>query len=154
MTIHIRKAERNDADTIARYNAAMALETEHFQLDLDRVVRGVNGMFDEPSRGFYLVASEENVIVGQLMITYEWSDWRNGTFWWIQSVYVLPEYRSQGVFRKLYDTVVETARQSGNVCGIRLYVEKENAHAHAVYKKLGMKITDYDLLEVDFVLKR
>lgn len=154
MKILIRKAVRADAPAIARFNFAMADETEHIQLDMNRLLRGVNGLFDDPSRGFYLVAETDGVIVGQLMITFEWSDWRNGVFWWIQSVFVQKEFRAQKVFRSLYDKVVSMAKGEGNVCGIRLYVEKENERAHAVYKKLGMSVTHYNLLEVDFVLKR
>lgn len=154
MDIMIRTGRRGDAEAIARYNVALAKETEHFDLDFERTLRGVNSMFDDAARGFYLVAESEGTIVGQLMITYEWSDWRNGVFWWIQSVYVQKEFRTSGVFRTLYDRVVAAAREQGNVCGIRLYVEKENTRAHAVYKKLGMGITDYNLLEVDFVLQR
>lgn len=152
--ITIRKGIRSDSEAIARYNVALAKETEHFDLDLERTLRGVNGMFDDSSRGFYLVAETGGIIVGQLMITYEWSDWRNGVFWWIQSVYVKKEYRSQKVFRSLYDEVIAKAKEQGNVCGIRLYAEKDNTVALAVYQKLGMKVTDYNLLEVDFILKR
>lgn len=152
--LHIRKAERSDAKIIAQFNAALARETEHFELDMHRLLKGVNGMFDEPSRGFYLLAEINNEIAGQLMITYEWSDWRNGVFWWIQSVYVKPEFRAKKVFKTLYEHIVSTAAKEGNVCGLRLYVEKENERAYAVYKKLGMKLTAYNLLEVDFVLKR
>jgi len=152
--ITIRFAQRSDAETIARYNVALAKETEHFNLDLERTIRGVNGMFDDPSRGFYLVAESDGKIVGQLMITYEWSDWRNGVFWWIQSVYVKQEFRAQKIFRSLYDHVIALSKERGDVCGIRLYVEKENTRAAAVYDKLGMKTTDYNLLEVDFILKR
>jgi ribosomal protein S18 acetylase RimI-like enzyme len=153
-TTAIRKAKRVDAETIARFNVALAKETEHFDLDFDRTLRGVNGMFDDPSHGFYLLAEVNKEIAGQLMITHEWSDWRNGVFWWIQSVYVKPEYRAQKIFTSLYDHVVSLAKKEGNVCGIRLYVEKQNEKARAVYNKLGMKSTDYDMLEVDFVLKR
>ena len=152
--LHIRTAQRSDAKIIAQFNAALARETEHFELDMPRLLKGVNGMFDEPSRGFYLLAGINNEIVGQLMITYEWSDWRNGVFWWIQSVYVKQEFRVQKVFTSLYRHVVTLAKEEGNVCGLRLYVEKENERAHAVYKKMGMKLTAYNLLEVDFVLKR
>lgn len=154
MNTSLRIAQRSDAETIARFNVALAKETEHFDLDYDRVLRGVNGMFDEQSRGFYLLAEVNNEIAGQLMITYEWSDWRNGVFWWIQSVYVKQQFRAQKVFKSLYEHIVSLARKEGNVCGLRLYVEKQNGRALAVYQKLGMKITDYNLLEVDFVLKR
>ncbi|MCK9409501.1 MAG: GNAT family N-acetyltransferase [Bacteroidetes bacterium] len=154
MKITIRKGIRNDAETIARYNIALAKETEHFDLDPERTLSGVHGMFDDPSRGFYLIAEANETIVGQLMITYEWSDWRNGVFWWIQSVYVQREFRAQKVFRSLFEYVLLMAKEQGNVCGVRLYVEKDNAPALAVYQKLGMKVTEYNLLEIDFVLQR
>ncbi len=152
--ITIRTATRSDAPVIVHYNAAMALETEHLHLDMERLLNGVNGLFDDASRGFYLVAEHEGTVIGQLMITYEWSDWRNGVFWWIQSVFVKEEFRAQKVFRSLYDRIVSMANEQGNVCGIRLYVEKDNTRAHAVYEKLGMSVTQYDLLETDFILKR
>jgi ribosomal protein S18 acetylase RimI-like enzyme len=152
--ITIRTAQRNDAPIIAQYNAAMALETEHLHLDMDRLLKGVNGLFDDASRGFYVVAEHEGTVIGQLMITYEWSDWRNGVFWWIQSVFVKEEFRAQKVFRSLYEHIAAMAYEQGNVCGIRLYVEKDNTKAHAVYEKLGMNVTQYDLLETDFILKR
>lgn len=150
----IRRATRKDAETIARYNVALAKETEHFNLDFKRTLKGVNSMFDDRARGFYLVAELDGGIVGQLMITYEWSDWRNGVFWWIQSVYVHEEYRARKVFSTLYKHVVSMAKKEGNVCGLRLYADKENQRAHTVYRKLGMKVTGYNLLEIDFVLKR
>lgn len=153
-SLTIRKATRSDAETIARFNVALAKETEHFDLDFERTLRGVNSMFDDPARGFYLLAELNGDIAGQLMITYEWSDWRNGVFWWIQSVYVKKEFRAQKIFSSLYERVVTLAKNEGNVCGLRLYAEKQNERAHAVYKKLGMKVTDYNMLEVDFVLKR
>lgn len=150
----IRKGIRSDIETIVRFNHLLAEETESVRLDLDRLRLGVTGMFDHPERGFYLVAELNGEIAGQLMITYEWSDWRNGVFWWIQSVYVKKEFRAQKVFRSLYDHVVVLAKKEGNVCGLRLYADKENDRAHKVYAKLGMSDTHYDLLEVDFVLKR
>ncbi|HAP35633.1 MAG TPA: GNAT family N-acetyltransferase [Bacteroidetes bacterium] len=154
MAISIRKALRTDAQTIAEFNAAMALETEHLQLDVLRLILGVNGLFDNAEKGFYLVAELNGAVVGQMMITYEWSDWRNGIFWWIQSVYVQPEYRAQKIYRTLYEHSVALAKEQQNVCGLRLYVEKENERAHHVYEKLGMSLTNYDMYEVDFVLKR
>jgi len=150
----IRTGIRSDAPVIARHNVALAKETEHFDLDPERTLQGVLGMFDDTSRGYYLVAEMDGAVVGQLMITYEWSDWRNGVFWWIQSVYVPHAYRGQKVFRTLYEHVTAEAKRQGNVCGIRLYVEKQNAAAQKVYAALGMKVTDYQLLEVDFVLQR
>ena len=154
MTLTIRKAEPRDAETVARFNTAMALETEHLQLDPVRVRAGVEGLLAGQSRGFYLLAESEGRVAGQLMITYEWSDWRNGVFWWIQSVYVDQDYRRLGVFRQLYRRVEELAVQAGDVCGIRLYVERENHRAQDVYRKLGMKPTAYEVYETDYVIQR
>lgn len=154
MDITIRKAVSSDAEIIAHCNALMAQETEHLALNKERLLVGVQGLFEKPEYGFYLVAETHNRIVGQLMITYEWSDWRNGVFWWIQSVYVPAEFRSLGIFRKLYDYVSLLAKENGTVCGLRLYVEKENERASNVYEKLGMHRTQYDLYEVDFILQR
>ena len=150
----IRPATRDDAETIARFNVLMARETEHLELDPGRVLDGVRAVFDEPGRGWYLVAESENRVVGQLMVTYEWSDWRNGVFWWIQSVYVAPEARGQGVYKALYADLLRRAGADGGVCGLRLYVEKENGRAQGVYARSGMRRTAYDLYEADFVLKR
>ena len=141
-------------ETIARFNAAMALETEHLALDAPRLLEGVRRLVEDPSRGFYLVACEGARVVGQLMITYEWSDWRNGTFWWIQSVYVEPDYRGRGVFKALYGHIEGMARAAADVCGLRLYVEGENLRAQQVYERLGMRATPYQMFEVDFVLRR
>ena len=152
--MNIRKGIRSDTQTIAEFNAAMAIETEHLHLDLSRLILGVNGLFDNPDKGFYLVAENNGSVVGQMMITYEWSDWRNGIFWWIQSVYVAPEFRKQKIYHTLYEHAVELAKEQKNVCGLRLYVEKENERAHRVYEKLGLTLTNYDMYEVDFVLKR
>ncbi len=154
MNIQIRKANLHDAKTIAEFNCAMAQETEHIQLDNKKVLSGVEALLQDSSKGFYVVAEIENIIVGQLMITFEWSDWRNGTFWWIQSVYVKPEYRKFGVFKKMYEYIKGESQKSDTICGLRLYVEKENTVAQSVYAKLGMHETSYKMYEVDFVLKR
>ena len=152
-SFHLRRAVPTDAPVIAQYNAAMALETEHKHLDPDLLLAGVNGLFADAARGFYLVAEQNGAVVGQLMITFEWSDWRNGVFWWIQSVYVREEVRGQGVFRLLYDHASALAREAGTVCGLRLYVEKENLRAKEVYRKLGMHATDYELWETDDIFR-
>ena len=152
--ITVRLAQREDAEFLVRGNAEMALETEHLSLDLDRLRDGVHALFDQPSRGQYWIAEIEGRRAGQMMITYEWSDWRNGNFWWIQSVYVLPAHRNQGVFRTLYRHVEKLALQDTGVCGLRLYVEQENAHAQATYEKCGMSATVYRMFEVDFIIKR
>lgn len=143
----IRRATPADVETIAAFNEAIARETEGKTLDPATIRAGVGGLFARPDLGFYLVAEDGGRIVGQLMITYEWSDWRNGVFWWIQSVYVRPEFRGKGVYRALHAHVKTMAKNAGGVCGFRLYVEKENAAAQATYKRLGMHETPYVLYE-------
>jgi GNAT superfamily N-acetyltransferase len=153
--ITIRPATRHDAPFLVHGNAEMALETEHLTLDRNRLLKGVEALFDDPARGLYWIAEVDGKPAGQMMITYEWSDWRNGTFWWIQSVYVLPEFRGQGVFKALYRHVEALARDSaGVVCGLRLYVENENRRAQRTYEHCGMKRTLYQMFEDDFVLGR
>lgn len=142
----IRHAERSDGAAIAEWNAAMAWETEQKRLDPAVLSRGVMAVFDEPRRGFYLVAERDGRAVGCLMVTYEWSDWRNGDFWWIQSVYVAPEARRGGVFRALYADVARRAKEVGAV-GIRLYVETENHRAQSTYRELGMEQCHYYMYE-------
>lgn len=145
-TMVIRHAERSDGAAIAEWNAAMAWETEQKRLDPAVLSRGVMAVFDEPRRGFYLVAERDGRAVGCLMVTYEWSDWRNGDFWWIQSVYVAPEARRGGVFRALYADVARRAKEVGAV-GIRLYVETENHRAQSTYRELGMEQCHYYMYE-------
>lgn len=149
-TVTIRKAKPSEAGIIAAHNQAMAMETEGKKLDPATVDAGCRAVFEDESKGFYLVAEKDGQVVGQLMITTEWSDWRNGDFWWIQSVYVPPEHRQQGIFRSLYDRLVELARQSPNVCGLRLYTHEANTDAHATYRSLGMKQTPYLAFEIEF----
>jgi len=143
----IRKGEPRDAATIAAFNAAMALETERKRLIPERIEAGVRRLIDSPSLGFYLVAEHEGRVIACLMITNEWSDWRNGLFWWIQSVYVDKHFRRQGVYRRLYEHVRLLAESDDGVCGFRLYVEKDNAVAHATYASLGMAPTVYQIYE-------
>lgn len=154
MAVSIRRGTASDAETIAGFNAAMALETEKLSLDRPRMLEGVRAVLRDASKGFYLIAELRGRAVGQMMITYEWSDWRNGVFWWIQSVYVEPDQRRAGVYTSLHQYVVEEARRLGDVCGIRLYVERENEIAQGVYRRLGMQKTVYDMFEADFVIKR
>jgi ribosomal protein S18 acetylase RimI-like enzyme len=154
MRYSIRPAALDDAETLTLFNAAMALETEHLSLDAERLRQGVEAVLVDASKGFYLVADEDGAVTGQLLITYEWSDWRNGVFWWVQSVYVRPDRRGLGVYKALYKEAVRRAEAAGNVCGLRLYVEKENGRAQSAYRKLGMSETDYLLYETDFVLRR
>jgi ribosomal protein S18 acetylase RimI-like enzyme len=145
--MNIRLAEKADAPALVEFNQAMALETEGKTLDGQILQSGVGRVFDDEKKGFYVVAEENNRIVGGLMITFEWSDWRDGWFWWIQSVYILPEFRGQGIYRLLYDFVKTAAREKADVRGFRLYVEKENVRAQKVYEKLGMEVTYYLMYE-------
>jgi ribosomal protein S18 acetylase RimI-like enzyme len=148
-SILIRSAGSDDAAIIADYNAAMALETEHKQLDAALLRAGVEQAIAQPEGARYFLAEIDRRVVGQLMITFEWSDWRNGMFWWIQSVYVHPDFRSRGIFKELYRHVERLARQAG-ACGLRLYVERENRAAQEVYQRLGMRDAGYAVFERDW----
>ena len=150
MTITIRNANLSDQQTITRFNCLMAWETESRHLDALIAERGVSTLLKNPSKGFYLIAESEGFPVGQCMITFEWSDWRCGDFWWIQSVYVIPEYRRQGVFTTLYSSIYEKAKASDLVAGIRLYVEHENSGAIETYLNLGLNPAHYTMFECDF----
>ncbi|NBC27340.1 MAG: GNAT family N-acetyltransferase [Bacteroidetes bacterium] len=143
----VRKADVSDAQSIVEFNIAMAMETENKRLDREKIEPGVNALFNHPEHGFYLVAETEETVIGSLMVTNEWSDWRNGLFWWIQSVFVIKEFRRMGVYRTMYHHVKQQAAQSSGVCGFRLYVEKENLVAQKTYKKLGMAETRYKIFE-------
>ena len=143
----IRSAGSDDISEIAQFNIAMAQETEERQLDPETIQSGVSGVIQNHAHGFYLIAERDQVAVGSLLITFEWSDWRNGTLWWIQSVYVKPEHRRTGVFKALYDAVIARARAAKSVRGIRLYVEQENLDAQSVYQKLSMQKTPYQMFE-------
>ncbi len=144
--LNIRKANQIDADTIAEFNIAMAQETEEKELNSATIQSGVRQLFDHPEYGFYIVAEIDNKVAGCLMITYEWSDWRNGLFWWIQSVYIKPEFRRKGIYRQMYEFVKKLAKDT-DVCGFRLYVEKGNTIAQKTYENLGMNETIYKLYE-------
>jgi len=139
----IRIADRSDAASMIEFNKSMALETEGKHLGDEVLSKGVAAVFDDPQKGFYVVAEDDCQVVGGLLITFEWSDWRNGWFWWIQSVYVRPDVRGKSVYSKLYAFVKQMAAQNMNVCGFRLYVDRENEHAQRVYEKLGMELTNY-----------
>ena len=150
--IVVRRAERGDAGHIVRFQQSMAMETEGRTLDESLVRTGVDAVFADPGKGFYLVAEVGGKVVGSLLITYEWSDWRNATFWWIQSVFVDSGHRRQGVYTAMHDYVLTRARESEDICGVRLYVERSNHIAQQTYKSLGMDHSHYDLYEIDFVL--
>ncbi|MBN1350309.1 GNAT family N-acetyltransferase [candidate division KSB1 bacterium] len=145
----IRNATFDDIDAIVQFNAAMAFETEQKKLDRTVLRQGVKAIIDDPSLGRYFIADAGEVI-GQTLITTEWSDWRNSAFWWIQSVYVSPEWRQQGVFRALYEHIYAIAEKTPLVCGLRLYVEKENHIARQTYQKIGMTITPYAFYVIEF----
>ncbi len=153
----IRPAGTEDVQIIIEFNAAMAWETEHRVLDRDRVREGALALLATHQYGFYILAEASSgatrTAVGQLMITYEWSDWRNGVFWWIQSVYVPPEWRRRGVYRAMHEHIVARAKADPHVCGIRLYVEQQNHCAQTVYCCVGLRSSSYTIYEQDFVLE-
>lgn len=152
----VRPAELADLDRLIDFSLAMALETEGRALERSRLRQGILGILTEPTRGFFRVAERAGrdaaQVVGQMMVTYEWSDWRNATFWWIQSVYVTPECRRQGVYRAMHDAIRREARATPGVCGIRLYVEGTNRTAQQAYRRAGMQMSSYQVYEEDFVL--
>ena len=143
----IRRALSQDTVELAEFNIKMAHETEGVELIPEVITAGVKAMIDSPQMGFYLVVELDNGIQASLMITTEWSAWLNGIFWWIQSVYVRPQYRRQGLYRELYLRVKELAEQEPAVCGFRLYVERDNIAAQKVYESLGMSETEYKMFE-------
>ena len=145
--MEIRLANNSDAAALVAFNQAMAHETEGKTLDEGKITPGVAAVFEDQKKGFYVVAEQDEKIVGGLMVTCEWSDWRNAWFWWIQSVYILPEARGTGLYRRMYDFVKERAREAGNVCGFRLYVETDNTHAQRVYSGVGMSQSHYLMYE-------
>ena len=153
--IIIRHATRADIDRIAEFQQAMALETENRTLDPVSSTQGIAAIFDDPRKGFYIVAVSESdsgaaeEIVGSLLITYEWSDWNNANHWWIQSVYVDAAWRRKGVYRTMYEHILGMVKERGDVCTIRLYVERENTVAQQTYKSLGMSYSHYDMYELD-----
>jgi ribosomal protein S18 acetylase RimI-like enzyme len=147
MPLTIRRADPRDAAVVIDFNARLAEESEGKQLDRALLEPGVAAALADPHKVLYFLASDGNEVIGQISVTYEWSDWRNGWFWWIQSVYVRPEHRQRGVFRALYQHVYELAKNDPTVIGLRLYVEQENHRAQATYQKMGMSETSYFVLE-------
>lgn len=145
--LNCRKAQPADHATITRFQLAMALETEKLSLDPEICSRGVRAVFDDPRKGAYYVCEKDGRIVASLLILPEWSDWRNGEVWWIHSVYVLPEERGGGAFRKLYEHIQGLVRADDQLRGLRLYVDKTNVSAQSVYRKLGMTDEHYYLFE-------
>lgn len=145
--VRYRDAVPSDADAILDFQVAMALETEEVVLDRAITAQGVHAVFEDPSLGRYFVAEAENRVIASLMITYEWSDWRNGMVWWIQSVYVVPEMRKRGVYAGLYQHVKEHVDATPAIRGIRLYVDDRNRPAQEVYARLGMNGEHYKVFE-------
>ena len=145
--LKIRPAEFADWPIIAEFNTCLADETEHKQLNPDTITIGVQTLLSRPQLGRYFVACLEDRVIGQIMHTREWSDWRNGEIWWLQSVYVLGEFRQQGVFRALFAHLERLARSSPTVIGLRLYVEEHNTLAQEAYVKLGLKKAGYTVME-------
>jgi len=148
MNIKIRKGELQDAKAIARFNIMMAKETENKELDFETVFRGVKALIKDPHKGFYLVAESKGEIVGQLMVTPEWSDLRNMNFLWIQSGYVREDLRKQGIFSALYHHLKDLAHYKKKVAGLRTYVEIKNETAKNVYEALDLHKPGYDMYEV------
>lgn len=147
MQATFRKAQIDDITALVNFNQLMAKETEDKQLDTQTLQLGVSGLVNDSNKGFYLVAEVNQHVVGSLMVTKEWSDWRNADFWWIQSVYITPQFRRKGLYSGLYNHVKELAEQSTNVCGYRLYVENDNNVAQRTYESLGMHHSHYLMYE-------
>jgi GNAT superfamily N-acetyltransferase len=145
--ITVKKASPEYADGIAGFQIAMALETESLNLDKEIVKQGVRAVFRDLGKGRYFIALDGDKLIASLMITYEWSDWRNGTVYWIQSVFVLPEYRGKGVFKQMYLYIKDLVLNDPALTGIRLYVDKTNRRAQKVYEKMGMDGSHYQLFE-------
>jgi len=143
----VRQATRSDSASIVEFQLSMAWETEELKLNEPTVIKGVAAVFEDPAKGIYYVAETEGKVVGSLLTTFEWSDWRNGTVLWIQSVYVRPEYRKRSIFSKLYKHIQEKVNGNSNLRGIRLYADKTNIPAHGVYEHLGMTAEHYQMFE-------
>jgi len=150
--LKIRDAEAQDVDTLVRFNLAMARETEDLGPDREVLRQGVRAVIGDSSKGRYFVAERQGAVAGALLVTYEWSDWRNAAFWWIQSVYVEPAHRRAGIFTALYRHIAALAVGAG-ACGLRLYVHQNNALASSVYRKLGMVQSEYRVMETPDVLR-
>lgn len=148
-SIKIRKAEIKDLETIVKFNYNLAKETEDKELDLKTLTKGVKSILTDASKGQYYVYIINEEVVGQIMHTYEWSDWRNGMFLWVQSVYVDAKHRRKGIFKELYNYVKNICDEDDGLAGIRLYVEKENLNAKSTYKSLGMQECNYHIYEYE-----
>ncbi|HVG02265.1 MAG TPA: GNAT family N-acetyltransferase [Nitrospira sp.] len=156
--VSVRPAIPEDLGILTEFSLAMAWETERRALDRSRLQLGIQSVIEQSERGLYFVANlrqqeqADTVTVGQLLITYEWSDWRNAQFWWIQSVFVHPMWRRKGIYRRMHQTITDIAHTRADVCGIRLYVEANNRMAKHVYQRVGLVPSHYEVYEKDFVL--
>ena len=146
LDLTITRGKASDIDAIVRFQADMAMESEGTMLDMDRLTLGVTSAMNDEQKGIYLVARANDTPIGSLMLTREWSDWNNQWYWWIQSVYVMPEYRKKGVYKALYATLKDMARENG-VSQIRLYADRTNLSAQQVYQRLGMTESHYLMFE-------
>lgn len=142
----ITQGKASDIDAIVRFQADMAMESEGTMLDMDRLTLGVSSAINDEQKGIYLVARANDTPIGSLMLTREWSDWNNQWYWWIQSVYVMPEYRKKGVYKAMYATLKDMAQENG-VSQIRLYADRTNLSAQQVYQRLGMRESHYLMFE-------
>lgn len=143
----VRNANKDDISAIVQFQLLMAAETEDVELDKDTVTNGVTAVINDPTKGRYYVAEKKGKVIGSLLTTFEWSDWRNGTVLWIQSVYILPEYRRKGVYSNMYKHIKNLVLKDENLNGIRLYADKDNEVAHKTYLKLGMNPDHYVTFE-------
>jgi ribosomal protein S18 acetylase RimI-like enzyme len=146
MSLLIRRATPADEDVLVRFNAALAWESEHKRLDEPTLRRGVRAVLADAHKGFYTVAERAGEVVGQVLITFEWSDWRDGWYWWAQSVYVREDARRGGVFRAIFEHLRNAAVADPEVIGLRLYVARENVRAQQTYRALGLDVEPYDLM--------
>lgn len=145
--IKISEAGREHQNDIVDFQLKMAKETENLLLDKHTVAKGVDAVFDDPAKGRYYIAENNGQAIASLLTTYEWSDWRNGKVIWLQSVFVIPEFRRKGIFRQMYSYIKNYVEQTENLCGIRLYVDKTNEKAQKVYANIGMDGNHYRLFE-------
>ena len=146
LDLTITRGKASDIDAIVRFQADMAMESEGTMLDMDRLTLGVSSAINDEQKGIYLVARANDTPIGSLMLTREWSDWNNQWYWWIQSVYVMPEYRKKGVYKAMYATLKDMAKENG-VSQVRLYADRTNLSAQQVYQRLGMTESHYLMFE-------
>lgn len=146
LDLTITQGKASDIDAIVRFQADMAMESEGTMLNMDRLTLGVSSAINDEQKGIYLVARANDTPIGSLMLTREWSDWNNQWYWWIQSVYVMPEYRKKGVYKAMYATLKDMAQENG-VSQIRLYADRTNLSAQQVYQRLGMRESHYLMFE-------